>query len=263
MWLKIAAQGLNSRAVDTDAAIAWQLLDANAAHNTIAMDCMRCFTELQRDVGDQFFRRSLVRNVCSMIEVRLFEMSCAILSNHEAIPEILKHADENDRAEIEQCFDSALTPAEALALKEESPWVDRTGVVKLRPAFSDLCVRFRLVTSLFVRMLRLNPGIDYETEGWRAVKEMVIVRHRLVHPKSHEGTLVTDAELKKTSLAASWTAAALNELIELAAARAKKPGEVIHAINASLRQETQRLLENIQELKESLQNRPDAQIQGE
>ena len=51
-----------------------------------------------------------------MIEVRLFRMSSTILSIHESIPEILKHAQEKDREEIEQCFDPCLTPTEILAL---------------------------------------------------------------------------------------------------------------------------------------------------
>jgi hypothetical protein len=205
--------------------------------------------ELQRDPADQFVRRALVRNVCSTIEVRLFEMSSALLSIPESIPIILKLAPAQDREEIEQSFDINLSAAETLALKEEAPVVDQTGIVKTRPTFLQASARFRLITSLFTRVLQLEPTIDYGTKGWEAVKATVGVRNRLVHPKSEAGTSVTDEEMIIAMEALGWAAENLNDLIERAELQFEKPNRVIGEVLSSLQAEHEKAVKKIEEAK--------------
>lgn len=222
-----------------------QIFDSTEANEAIAADCRRCHAELRANPTDQFFRRALVRNVCSVIEVRLFHMSSALLSLHEGMPALLKAVDAEHRERIQQYLDCSLTAAEMLTLKEQSPAVDHKGVVNTRPAFLGQLDRFRLVTALFVRTLRLAEGVDYTTEGWKSTQILVNTCNRLVHPKSKESSEVPDEELRHATIAELWTLETMNRLIESGNSAAANFTPLLRDTINSLLAETARLVQEI------------------
>lgn len=190
-----------------------RVFESAAADQAIADDCVRCFSELQKAFTDQFFRRALVRNCCSHVEVRLFHMTENLLVMHEMMPTVMEWMDEADRERFDDAFDFSLSPTEVLALREEAPHIDK-GSITTKPFFVGPRERFRVVSTLFARMLRTDAEISYGDEGWKSLNIMIAVRNRLVHPKSREGgSDVTDGEVLETQKAHRWALQNLNRLI--------------------------------------------------
>ena len=156
---------------------AFDVFDSGWAVDVVVSDCNRSFRELREDLDDQFLRRALVRNVCALIEVRLYQTSRAIL----AIPLILTEPtmlEEQELAGLKAQFDVTLSPEEILSLKEELPVVDK-GRVRTKSAFLSPSERFRLVTCIYSRMLLRSEKIDFGSQGWETLKRVILIRNRL------------------------------------------------------------------------------------
>lgn len=101
-------------------------------------------------------------------------------------------------------YSHAYSVSDLAVLREESPYVDERGNVKVRP------LRVPLITSIkaLVKLLEQNSAaentVDLTHPGFAALMRAVDVRNRIVHPKKAGDLDVSDMDMENVRLAFRW-----------------------------------------------------------
>jgi hypothetical protein len=137
-------------------------------------------------------RRGLIRTVFAAIEGLHWQLK----------DDVLRHAQIVTRMTIQ----------ERAAMLEESYSVDDRGAVNTVHRFLPLTTTIRLVVSI-VQRYRTEYEVDYSHPGWADLKAAILVRNRLVHPKSVQEMNVSDEEIEQGLSALDWFSALVTEVL--------------------------------------------------
>jgi hypothetical protein len=171
-------------------------------------DLEKLYTELQAEID--FFvakdkgyidpialssveRRLFVRSVFSFIEAAVFRIKTGALFWDT----------------------SKLLPYEIALINEEDYELDDTGTVKTRRARLRFSGNFRFAFAVAAKAAGVTYQLDVGGDGWRALRDSVKVRDRLMHPKRSADLVVTDAEVREAMEAFRWV---MDQMGRLAAA---------------------------------------------
>lgn len=89
-------------------------------------------------------------------------------------------------------------------LREESPYVDERGNVKVRPLRVPLITSIKVLVKLLEKNKDAKHEVDLSHPGFAALSHAVDVRNRIVHPKCAADLEVSEAELQDVRLAFAW-----------------------------------------------------------
>ncbi len=105
----------------------------------------------------------------------------------------------------------ALTPMAALALREASYNVTTDGQIVEHPRGQPLSTAIRLAVSQ-ARLIspEIEAEIDFSAAGWAYLRNAVIIRNRITHPKLAEDLTITDDDLAAVASGLSWLVATGN-----------------------------------------------------
>jgi hypothetical protein len=127
---------------------------------------------------------------------------------------------------------------ERAAMAEETYAVDERGHVNTVPRFMPLATAIRLVVRI-VQRYRTQYKVDFDHQGWTNLKNAIVVRNRIVHPKSLADLTISDEEIGQSISGFAWLLALVIEvlretqehLLELTAIERVKSGSVEHTPN--------------------------------
>jgi len=137
-------------------------------------------------VDSQTARRDVVRASHAAIEGYVWEMRQHVAS---------------DLARLE-----ALTPTADLALREISYNVTTDGKIVEQPRGLPLPIAIRLAVS---QAMLISPEIqvDFSEAGWSYLRQAVIVRNRITHPKLISDLTITKSDLNAVASGLFWVVA--------------------------------------------------------
>lgn len=99
---------------------------------------------------------------------------------------------------------SKLLPQEIALINEEDYELDDSGAVKTRKARLRFFGNFRFAFAVAAKAAGVTYQLDVGGDGWRALRDALKVRDRLMHPKRSADLVVTDAEVRGTLEAFRW-----------------------------------------------------------
>lgn len=169
-----------------------------------------CSIEKFNQDDNQFTRRSFIRNVFSFIEGNIYMLKQEILVK-------LRHS----RL-------IKLEPEEILALKEESPSVDKNGKIKAITKYVDLLSNIRVTFRYYTKIFDFKYDLDVSKNYWHIFQSSLKVRHRITHPKVESDMNISDQELVDTYISYFWFKQCVINMLTLKAKAMKeeKLGEV-------------------------------------
>jgi len=127
-------------------------------------------------------RRLLIRSVFSFIEAIIYRVKIGAL-----------------------LWDTGnLSPGEIALVKEEDYELEESGAVKTRRARLRLFSNFRFAFAVAAKAAGVDFHLDVGGDGWRALREALPVRDRLMHPKRVADLAVTDQEVRNAMIAFDW-----------------------------------------------------------
>lgn len=150
---------------------------------------------LEKDPGNQMYRRLAVRNCCCLTEGVTHSLKWLILT-------------------CSACFNVKLANAQVAALREEAYDLKENGDVSSRPQFFSFAKNFKFACATFVRVFHCTYSPNFRDEGWKCVQDVFEVRNRLMHPKELKGIEVSDAEVGSLKKADAWLQKVLTGLSE-------------------------------------------------
>lgn len=106
----------------------------------------------------------------------------------------------------------SLSAGERALLAEETYVLSDNGKVRTSARRTALPAAIRLVVRLVERQ-RPGYSVDFTHPGWNCLQRSVVVRHRVVHPKSLEDLQVADAEIEEAVRAFHWLLALVIEVL--------------------------------------------------
>jgi hypothetical protein len=135
--------------------------------------------------GGQFWRRSFVRNLYSVVEgcIAMLKAQTLWVYDKQGWP---------------------LTDAERAMLKEETYSLDARGVPCTHDKFLPTEANLRFVLELFLRPANPLFKVDVGGAGWAAFRAGLKMRHRITHPNVDESLQITDDEVRTLLAAADW-----------------------------------------------------------
>lgn len=147
------------------------------------------------NLNNQFFRRLFVRNVFSLVEIRLFIMR-----------EILRIFNRYDDIGL-------MSAEEKIVLDQTSIHLLKSGKIKTSPKFYDLesTLKFTLIT--FAKVFN-QKNVEFNNESWNKLLIMSKRRNDLTHPKSYELLIITVSELNDTIDAFNWFISISNSMFQ-------------------------------------------------
>jgi hypothetical protein len=103
----------------------------------------------------------------------------------------------------------ALTPMADLALREISYSVTTDGKIVEQPRGLPLPTAIRLAVS---QAMLISPEIqvDFSEAGWFNLRQAVIIRNRITHPKLTDDLTITESDLHVVASGLSWILATAN-----------------------------------------------------
>jgi hypothetical protein len=137
-------------------------------------------------------RRLFVRSVFSFIEAAVFKIKTGALFWDT----------------------SKLVPPEIALINEEDYELDDRGTIKTRKARLRFSGNFRFAFAVAAKAAGVTYQLDVGGDGWRALRDAVKVRDRLMHPKGSGDLVVTDSEVRGVMEAFHWV---LDQMGRLAA----------------------------------------------
>lgn len=162
-----------------------QLKDVTSLFICVSDDFGVCFKQLTVKPADQFWRRTALRGFSAYVETVVFLFRRLSLL-------------------ITELNSEALTHAEKAMLMEESYEVDHDGSIrttqKLIPFKRMLLFVFATTAKATGSSFKLNKADN----GFNALQQTMDVRHRLMHPKTSEGMIISDDEMKALEVATDW-----------------------------------------------------------
>lgn len=139
---------------------------------------------------DQSHKRSFVRSVFAFIDASAYVLKQLALSNHER-------------------NNMLYSAAELSMLRDESYNVSDKGRAETQQKFIPTESNFRFALNMVMRCTKSDFDLDTDSEGWRAFKSALKVRHRITHPKQFASLTITADEFRTTAAALSWAFAIL------------------------------------------------------
>ncbi|MDQ3704519.1 MAG: hypothetical protein M3437_04725 [Chloroflexota bacterium] len=157
-----------------------------------------------------FLDRVLVRTVYSRVE------GIAYLMKYVAL------ADENQPDQIFSAGELAL-------LREEDYDLTSEGIVRIKSARLSTLANLRFSFRAFVRALGINFTLNVGEHGWEQLRNGILVRDRITHPKRAEDLIVTDQEVLEILEGQMWFADQFGPCLERAieAVSARYKGEMV------------------------------------
>jgi hypothetical protein len=137
-------------------------------------------------------RRLFVRSVFSFIEAAVFRIKTGALFWDT----------------------SKLLPYEIALINEEDYELDDRGRIKTRRAHLRFSGNFRFAFAVAAKAAGVTCQLEVGGDGWRALRDSVKVRDRLMHPKRSADLAVTDAEARNAMEAFRWV---MDQMSHLAA----------------------------------------------
>lgn len=95
----------------------------------------------------------------------------------------------------------ALSAGDRAVLLEQSYDLDDQGRLSTRPLFLSIAKNVRFTFASFSRVFGSSFVLDTGGEGWQAFRKAVVIRNRIVHPKS-----AVEAEVSLEELETAWKA---------------------------------------------------------
>lgn len=95
-------------------------------------------------------------------------------------------------------------PGEVGILRGYRYELDDEGGVRTIPDKQKLVRTVRFSFAALGRSYDIPFSVEVDGNGWRCFRKTVVVRNRLVHPKTPEDLAVTDMEIEEASVAFRW-----------------------------------------------------------
>lgn len=171
-------------------ALAEALRIQNDMTRVLGEDTLECVAACKQALAagalpDPFWRRALVKLFLAYVEGVTWQMSRVALRAAEIG---LLGLDTGQRAVL-----------------EESSWeLDDRGRVKRRHVHWSPDRRLRFVLPLYARAFNVDKAVDCSTAGWRAFREVLLIRNRLTHPKALTDLTIEGPELANCFMAFDW-----------------------------------------------------------
>ena len=93
-------------------------------------------------------------------------------------------------------FGHLYTVAELAVLREESPYVDERGNVKVRPLKVPLITSIKSLVKLLGKNQDAPHNVDLNHEGFDALITAVSIRNRVIHPKAASDLDISSEEME-------------------------------------------------------------------
>jgi hypothetical protein len=145
----------------------------------------------------QFWRRTYIRTLFSMVEGITYRMKQAALANF------------NDRMSGPQTpelrsYPIYLSEADTAMLKELSFDLNEKGEAYTQPKFIPIIKNVKFAFSSLARSQEANFELKLNRSGWVAFQNSLRIRNRLTHPKNSTELVVSDEELSHAKDAFQW-----------------------------------------------------------
>ncbi|HEY5232115.1 MAG TPA: hypothetical protein VIK35_01090 [Verrucomicrobiae bacterium] len=155
----------------------------------LGRDVERGSRELSANCDDQFLRRSQVRIFAAFVEGFSFLLKQVVLRLHDPLQTQLSIDELSKLKEIE--LDAVGQPV-----------LDKQHVPKRR--FLRFHDNFKFTGVVFGRLCGSNYAMSYGSAGHQAFTRTLLVRDRLMHPKTIEGLSLTNSETMDLQNAWQW-----------------------------------------------------------
>lgn len=111
-------------------------------------------------------------------------------------------------------FGSAkLEPSEVLLLEEREFSLEDNGNLKQRSPKLRTLPNLRFTFAMLVKASEIDWAPSYDGPGWAAVKESILTRDRLTHPRTLADVTVSDGQMVSASKALMWFTATQVKLL--------------------------------------------------
>jgi hypothetical protein len=161
---------------------------------TLSEDCIHATREAFMG-GDLFYRRSVPRNLFSLIEGTVFCLKLLIL-------------DQSKRHSIK------LEEGEEQVLQDKTATLSSNGKVKVDTAHYPTILNVKYTLKRAYEFFNSSTTLDLSNSHWQQLQIAIKVRDRLMHPKHPNDLDVTEIELKKCREILSWFLQIMKELFE-------------------------------------------------
>ena len=168
----------------------------------LMQDVMRSFERARAD-DCQASRRDLIRTMFAAIEGSVWEYREHVRSTVDTVAEI--------------------SPIMALALSETSYTVSETGKLTEQKRFISIIAMIRLLT----RIAEENCAglkVDFSDVGWSSLKQGIIIRNRITHPKRQEDLNIVDDDIETSKAGFFWL---LNMIVTVMAATNERASQYL------------------------------------
>lgn len=149
----------------------------------------------------QFWRRAYARAFFAYVEGNLYQMKqvAYAMRNEPSI---------------------SFSEGDILLMREEAYELKDNGTVRTTKAKLKLEYNFRFAFQVYGKAIGKPLGIDYGTEGWKALRSSILVRDRLMHPKEPEKMTITDDEEQVMTKASLWFSQLVEQVWQVTEERA-------------------------------------------
>lgn len=101
-------------------------------------------------------------------------------------------------------YRQAYSVADLAVLREESPYVDERGNVRVRPLRVPLLTSIKALVKLIEKNDAAQHTVDLSHPGYGALSRAIMIRNRIVHPKSAKDLDLCETEMHDVSQAFNW-----------------------------------------------------------
>lgn len=109
--------------------------------------------------------------------------------------------------------DSPYTPDEIALLREEGYQLDADGTTKAVKRFLRIEDNLLFTIRMVCKEAGINPEIDTNCEGWRALKASILLRHRVTHPQRPADLEVSAEDFERLVKGYEWGVGSLQRAL--------------------------------------------------
>lgn len=154
-------------------------------NETLYGDCVGHYKSIkQTKKKSPRHRRAYVRSVFAMIEGLIYSLK-----------QLLVH---------DVKFLGRLSEDELEALKEVAIEITDAGKIKKRSTHTSFIGNVKFTLNTFCKHTKTDLFVDYNNVGWQCLKDGVVFRNRLSHPKETNDLEVSDKEIEICRVASEW-----------------------------------------------------------
>ena len=180
-----------------------QLQSLTGAQEILWKDLGSTREALQNNPNSQYLRRQLVRDFATYVEAHTFYLKKVVLVVQQMLFQLIQ-LDSPLKARLNEFFSMEFKSSEIQLLREQNAEVDENGGVRSTTKYIQTTRNIRFAQAAYLRATKASFPVEYRSHGWAALREVIVLRNRLTHPKSKEDLIVTDEALENLIAANDW-----------------------------------------------------------